>query len=126
MKLRDLHEEFIEQSRRPMVFGKLPIRTREAEAPIIAVDQWREVGSKKILTKGFKFRVIDDRNFFVRKIFKHEEEVQHPVTMIIDGDTVTIGLITHGIDQITESDKEFASFADSLFKDIVYSVRHER
>ena len=126
MNLKHLHEEFIEQSRRPMVFGKLPVQTREADVPVIAVDKWRQVGEKKTLTKTFKFRLIDDRNFFVRKLFKHEDEVQHPVMLFIDGDKVTLGLITHGIDQVTAQDKEFASFADALFKEIVYSVKHDQ
>lgn len=122
MNLKLLHEQFIEQANRPMTFGALPVSPKDAEAPVIAVDRWKIVDG--VLTKPYKFRRIEDRDSFVMALLSYEREVQHNAIITIDHDSVGLRLVTKDVDRVTELDKEYARYADVLFRDLVYSLGH--
>lgn len=124
-QLSKLHEEFIDAARRPMTFGRLPIKPVEGDVAIIAVERWTKVDSPRRLRKTFKFRDQKLRNLFVQELFEYEDEVQHNATITVDEGQVTLDVRTKDVDQITEIDKEYAKHADVLFKDIVYNRRDE-
>ena len=124
MKLSRLHEEFIDSARRPMDFGRLPIMPRGKDVPVIATDKWKK--SDNSLIKTYRFLSNELRNDFVRQLLIHEEQVGHNATITIQHETVTLTLQTHDVQQITELDKEYAKHADELFKDVVYSLSHDR
>jgi len=119
-QLLRLHEEYINSAQRQMNFGKLPVTVKQAEAPVIAVERWKKVGSPAVLTKTFHFRRSADRNLFVTAILEYEEEIQHHAALRLDEGVVTVSLMTKDTEQITEIDKEFARYCDIVFKDIVY------
>jgi pterin-4a-carbinolamine dehydratase len=125
MRVSALHEVFIEKARRPMTFGRLPVKPVENDLAIIPVEKWVKVDSPQRLRKKFKFRSQKMRNEFVKEIFDFELEKNHNATITVDEDFVVIELRTKNIDQITEIDKEFAKFVDELFKDIVYTSEDE-
>jgi len=118
MELKNLHREFIEKAQRPMTFGNLPISPKKQQLPIIAVDRW--VADGGVMTKTYKFRRIEDKELFINQLFQYEREVQHNATITIDHDVVSLQLTTKDIGHPTELDKEYASFADIVYKDIVY------
>lgn len=122
MSLKKLHEEFIEKANRPMTFGALPIEAREAEAPLMAVERWREVDHA--LVKRYRFRRDGDRDRFLFSLLEYEREVRHNATIVIEADTVALRLTTHDVDRVTELDKEYARFADACFRDVVYDPGH--
>ena len=122
--LRRLHEEFLDKARRPMDFGRLPVMPRGKDVPVIATDKWKK--SENSLIKTYKFLSNELRNDFVRQLLIHEENVGHNATISIQSETVTLALQTKDIEQITELDKEYARHADELFKDVVYSLSHDR
>lgn len=124
MKLSRLHEEFIDAARRPMDFGRLPVMPRGKDVPVIATDRWKK--SDNSLIKTYRFLSNELRNDFVRQILIHEENVGHNATISIQTETVTLTLKTVDVEQITELDKEYAKHADELFKDVVYSLTHDR
>jgi len=120
MKMSKLNEEFIAQARRPMQMGKLPIEPQDADVPVIAVDKWRVTESPKMLVKTYRFRRPGDRDRFVTSLLMYESQVQHNATIIIEEGTVSLRLVTKNVDVITGLDKEYARFADTSWKDIVY------
>lgn len=124
MKLSRLHEEFIDSARRPMDFGRLPVMPRGRDVPVIATDKWKK--SENSLIKTFKFLSNELRNDFIRQLLIHEEKVGHNATISIQNETVTLTLQTRDVQQITELDKEYAKHADELYKDVVYSLSHDR
>jgi len=124
MKLTALHEEFLEKARRPMTFGTLPIDPKTSDAPIIAVDKWTKKNDS--LVKTFPFRTQDQRNDFLTQLLTHEIEVGHNADMTVTEGSVTLKLQTKDIRQVTELDKEFSKWTDELYKDVVYSRRHDR
>lgn len=120
MKLQDLHEQFIEKAQRQMTFGALPVRPKEPEAPVMAVDRWREVNGA--LYKTYKFRRSHDKNDFVMQLLAYESTTEHNAQITIDHDTVSLKLQTKDIGKPTELDKEYAKYADVLFRNLVYSL----
>lgn len=119
MKLTILCEEFIDASKRPMTFGKLPVLVSTPDVPVIAVDKWQnEAGHLK---KKFSFRRPDDRREFVVALMAYEDEVGHHAVLTSGAGFVIVDASTHGIDQVTELDTEYSKFADTLFRDIVYN-----
>ena len=125
MKLSQLHEAYIDKARRPMSFGRLPISPVEGDVAIIPVNKWEKVESPARLRKKFKFLDQKMRNSFVQGLFDYEEKTQHNASIMINEDEVILDVRTKDVDQVTELDKEYAKFADVLFKDIVYSTSTE-
>lgn len=124
MKLTALHEEFLDKARRPMTFGALPVGPKHAEVPIVVVNKWSK--EKDSLVKTYVFQSQDMRNSFVKQVLDHEVEVGHNSVMTVTEDEVTLRLQTKDIKKITELDKEFAKWADELYRDTVYSRQHDR
>lgn len=107
-----------------MDFGRLPVMPRGKDVPVIAMNKWQK--SDNSLVKTYKFISNELRNDFVRQLLIHEEKVGHNATMTIQHETVSLTLRTHDIEQVTELDKEYAKAADELYKDVVYSLTHDR
>lgn len=124
INLTKLHEGFIDKARKPMTFGRLPILPLETEVPVIAVDKW--VKGDGSMSKIFQFRTNAQRNEFIKETIEHEEEVGHHALLTVEDGKVSVVLQTHGVDRVTELDKEFAKWLDELFKDVVYCVKYAR
>lgn len=122
--LRRLHEEFLDKARRPMDLGHLPVMPRGRDVPVVATNRWEKTDNS--LIKTYKFISNELRNDFVRQLLIHEERAGHHATMTIQHETVTLTLQTHNLEQVTELDKEFSKAADELYKDVVYSLSHDR
>jgi len=120
MKLSKLHETFISHARKPMSFGKLPIDPVTSDIIIIPTTKWEKLESPLRIHKTFKFMSAEMRNFFVIGLFEYELKTRHNASIIVNENEVTLDIRTKDIDQITELDKEYANFANILFKDIVY------
>ncbi len=125
MKLSLLHESYIDRARQPDTFGRLPIKPLEGGTAIIPVDKWEKVDSPKRLRKTYKFMSQELRNNFVLGLFEYESKTNHNAMITIDEGKVTLDIRTKDIDQITELDKEYASYADVLFRDVVYNPSKE-
>lgn len=122
MKLQQLHEQFIEKAQRPMRFGALPIDAKEPEAPILPMDRWHEAAGA--LYKTYQFRRLEDRNAFVMYLLSYETSAGHNADIRIDHDNVSLRLQTKDLGKPTEIDKEYARYADVLFRELVYSPRY--
>ena len=117
--LQQLHEQFIEKSNRPMTFGALPVQPKEAEAPVLPMERWR--AAEGALYKTYKFRRMADRNTFVMQLLAYESSTEHNAELRVNQDQVDIKVQTKDIGKVTELDKEYARYADVLFRGLVYS-----
>ena len=120
--MRDLREQFIEPSQRGMEFGGPPIRAQQPQAPVVPMDRWREADGA--LYKTYKFRKQEARNAFLMAVLEYETETEHNAEVTFDHEQVSLKLTTKDLNRVTELDKEFARFADTAFKDLVYSSQH--
>lgn len=117
-----LREQFIDQSNRAMDFGALPVSPKRSETPIIPVDRWLEHNGS--LCKTYRFRRTHDRDSFVMQLLAYEAAAKHNAEILINEDKVSLRLRTRDVNMTTELDKEYARYADVLFKDLVYSHSH--
>jgi len=113
----------MEKAKRPMTFGKLPVSSRAAAVPVIAVNKWKTIDGK--LCKSYDFREVEQRNRFVSALLEHEASVGHHAVISIDELTVSLTVCTKDVDVVTELDKEYAAAADTTYKDVVYSRSDE-
>jgi pterin-4a-carbinolamine dehydratase len=122
-KLTALHEDFIKNANQQMLFGRLPISAKQAETPILAKERWRILDG--YLVKKYIFRVPQDRNRFIIGLLNYEQEVGHNALLMACEGEITIKLITQDVNKVTEIDKEYASYCDVLYRDVVYSSEDE-
>lgn len=118
MKLVELHKEFIDRSIKPMISHDLPIKVSNPDRPIIAVEKWKVINGK--LNKKFMFENYDDRNRFIKSMLEYEVQVGHHASYEIEKLEVSIHLITKDVNKVTELDKEFAKYANTVRKDLIY------
>jgi len=83
------------------------------------MERWREVDGA--LYKTYKFRRQHDRNDFIMQLLSYEASTEHNAEININHDEVSLKLQTKDIGKATELDKEYARYADVLFKGLVYS-----
>ena len=104
------------------VSSELPVQPRleKERSPLVAVNHWEMRDVPKRLSKQYDFREVEQRDRFVMSLLDYEHEVLHHATMIVSETVVIVEVWTDGIDQPTELDKEYAKFADSLYRDVVY------
>lgn len=115
---RKIHESFIERASRPMQFDGLPIKAKTPEVPVVAMERWRDCDGA--LYKTYRFRRIEDRNQFVTSLLAYELMVQHNAVIEVTEESVMLKLQTKDLGKATELDKEYARYADVLFKDLAF------
>lgn len=120
--LKNLHEEFIDIARRPMNFSRLPVIPSHSDTPIVPSNKWVKIENS--LNKTYSFMLKKQKNDFIRQLLAREEDVGHYAIINITHDDVSLKLSTKDVEKITELDKEYAKWADELYKDIVYSLSY--
>lgn len=115
--LSDLHESFINKAREPFVKGVLPVKPKEGFLPVIAMNTWKK--SEDYYVKKFEFRVQTHRNEFIKQLLEYEDEVGHNAKMVVNEGLVVLMLQTKDLERVTEIDKEYAKYADAVYKDVV-------
>jgi pterin-4a-carbinolamine dehydratase len=108
-----------------MSFGQLPIKPIQNDVAIIPVNKWIVTKKPPSIKKKYQFLSQKNRNSFVSGLLGYEEESQHNAKISIEEDYVFISLVTKDVEQVTEIDKEYAKFADELFKDIAYDRKND-
>jgi pterin-4a-carbinolamine dehydratase len=118
-----LDEDFVALDQRPMDFGAMPVRPHQRQAPVIPSDRWRVID--EVLHKEYSFRRQDDRDAFVGALLAYERKVQHHARIVVEEGKVSLQLHTQDVDRVTGIDKEYARFADVVWKDLVYTSRED-
>lgn len=90
------------------------------EIPIIANKKWQVLQEPKRLNKLFLFKDLEKRNRFVAELLVYEITVGHHSIINIDQNNVEITVSTKDIDTITELDKEYIRYVDSVYKSLIY------
>jgi len=126
MKLVELHRNYIRESARSIIDHSLPVKpVQPTDTPILAIEKWKLDDEGK-LRKKYSFESVEDRNSFVTTMMNYELEKGHHAEFVVSSREVTLRLITHDVDKITELDKNYAKYADVVRRDISYNktTRH--
>lgn len=121
MKLTNILNEYIKNAERPMFDNhKTPIIPKSDNSVVIPTAKWRVNDGK--LEKTYRFISNATKNSFLRALLEYEEEIGHNATIVIDHEKVFLRLFTRDSDKISELDKEYARFADLVFRDVLYNT----
>lgn len=116
-----LNEEFLYNaiSSPTVPSGRPPIKAKEPTVPVLPMERWRE--AEGALYKTYKFRRPNDRNTFVMQLLAYESSTEHHAEIRIEEGQVDLKIHTKDLQKVTELDKEYARYADVLFRGLVYS-----
>ena len=78
---------------------------------------WEIKSNPNRLIKKFKFNDTVALRNFISDVLEYEDENKHNAEIVISGNSVTIEVYTHYLDDITAVDKEYANTADEIYKD---------
>jgi pterin-4a-carbinolamine dehydratase len=131
-KLRDLMYKSLVSEARITVPSRYPIVPRDQDAPITTSNRWTllDTGAAQHLQKTYEFHDAFARNRFVDELFAYEEKKGHrsQITTQYRQETpnyiVKVEVFTPGVDVTTNLDKEYARYADVLWRDLCYDILH--
>ena len=117
--MADLHSEFLKVADAPMFASHdLPVKIvkNPSNTPVIPLERWKVVDG--FLKKRFNFLNVRSRNRFLNFMLEFEEEHGHCSMIHVEENYVEILVQTKDIGRPTEIDKEYAKFANSVYKDV--------
>jgi len=115
---------------------RFPVVPQNPSAPVVKTNRWivsRDdvMGGVQKLSKTYDFDDSFQRNMFVSELFSYEERTQHRADISIRNNedspmfTVAVTLWTRNIGQVTNLDKEYAAYADSIYREVMYNLMNE-
>tara|TARA_Y100000310_G_scaffold338345_1_gene427727 strand:- start:2377 stop:2793 length:417 start_codon:yes stop_codon:yes gene_type:complete len=79
---------------------------------------WSVVESPNRLMKTFGFGAHAGFRAFLDELLVYQEEVGHHAKITLqDGNEIIVEVYTHGVDDVTEIDREYAIMADAIYED---------
>jgi pterin-4a-carbinolamine dehydratase len=118
MNIKKLHTEYFDKQFKSSKYS-LPVVPKQTDTPILPTSKWQIKDS--FLVKKFNFMEASNRNEFIFELLAYENKTNHHAILTVEEESVEIKLITKNIQQVTSIDKEYAKFADVLFKDLAYN-----
>lgn len=135
-RLLEMVSGLLDDSDEITVAPQFPISPRNV-LPVVQTNRWYRIkdthqGVEK-LQKTYDFSSAEQKMTFLIELSEYEKTIQHHANTHStfheeDGEIifkVRIEVWTHGIDQVTNLDKEYAAFADTLYRDLEYNVSYE-
>lgn len=125
-----LNEAFIERANRS-VLQNVPITVKASRTlPVLPSDRWMQSKTNQdknsTLTKAFEFQNNDHRDRFILGLIDYENYSQHRASVTFEDMKVVVTLVTKHIDIVTELDKDYTKFCDTLYRDVIYDRVHGR
>jgi len=88
------------------------------EVPVSISDStWEIVTSPNRLMKTFHFDTFERMKTFLNELLNYQEDVGHHAKLTVDSQKIIVEIYTHGVDDITELDTEYAVMADAIDDD---------
>ena len=84
----------------------------------ISKSDWLVMKDPERFSRTYTFEKKKEQlQFFVTELLEYQERLGHHAKITIEDGKVTVEVYTHGIERITDIDKEFAREADEIYKD---------
>ena len=88
----------------------------EVRTALEAVKNWKYKSNE--ISKSYKLSSFKKSIEFVTRIAEHSEEVDHHPDITIRYTTVVLSITTHSESGVTEKDLDWASAADTIYKEV--------
>lgn len=125
-KTKNVLREFVNANINPIKntsFGDIKPIEPKTRKVIIPQDRWLQNQEAKTLEKTFMFKSIEKRNIFLERLLVYEKNKKHNARILIDEFIVKIKLHTKNIKDVTELDREYANYVDSVYRDVLTEWR---
>lgn len=134
-KLLEMYNNFVANDGNTIT-PRVPIVPRDSNIPVIRTNRWLKtrddvLGVEKLM-KEYEFSSKISKVQFITGLSSYEEQIQHHANIQIEFQEETpqfrvrLELWTRNINQVTELDKEYARFADTLYRELLYNDKHAK
>lgn len=96
------------------------VKRTNTQIPVLATNKWEFIDGNTAIKKTYSFRLHSQKADFVKELLDWENDLGHHAVFTIKELSVTLTVRTQGVGMVTEIDKEYADFADVLYKQVVY------
>jgi len=98
-----------------------PVINRESGLPVsISQSKWSVLDGPERLYRAFSFNRFKSLQYFINQMLVYQEKVNHHAKMVINYRSIEITTYTHDLREVTDLDKQLASFADEIYEDVKY------
>ncbi len=84
----------------------------------VSKSDWLIMNDPERMTRTYSFgKKSEQLHFFVLELLEYQEKLGHHAKIVVQNGDVSVEVFTHGVERITNLDKEFAREADEIYKD---------
>ena len=120
MKVSNLLKEYFETSSVPRVRQDFLIDTRSLPVSPVQKSSWFLKQSPERLCRTYEFGNRSSCKNFINEILDYEDRCEHHAEIRCKGSNIVIEVFTHGVDCVTELDKDYAREADAIYDEMKY------
>jgi pterin-4a-carbinolamine dehydratase len=118
MKVSNLLREYFETQPAPHVPRDFSIDTRSLPVSAVRKSGWFVKQTPERLCRTYEFGDRGSCKDFINEILDYEDRCNHHAELKCKGLNVVIEVYTHGVDCVTELDKEYSQEADAIYEEI--------
>lgn len=118
-RVSNLLREYFEHEVPPQYMPRdFSFDTRTLPVSLKRENKWFVKQSPERLCRTYEFDSRGSARAFMNEMMDHEDRINHHAEIKCKGPVVTIEVYTHGVDCVTELDKEYANEAELIYNDV--------
>lgn len=118
-RVSNLLREYFEHEVPPQYMPRdFSFDTRVLPVSLKRDNKWFVKQSPERLCRTYEFDSRNSARAFMNELMDHEDVMNHHAEIKCKGPVVTIEVYTHGVDCVTELDKEYANEAELIYNDV--------
>jgi pterin-4a-carbinolamine dehydratase len=118
-RVSSLLREYFEPDMGPQYFARdFGIDTRSLPISPKQEGKWFSKQSPERLCRSYEFSDRRSARDFINELMDYEDRINHHAEIKCKGPTINVEIYTHGVDCVTELDKEYANEAELIYNDI--------
>lgn len=113
-----LREYFEHETAQPIMPRDFHVDTRVLPVAPRSESRWFTKQSPERLCRTYEFGSRGAARSFLNELMDYEDDRNHHASITCSGPRVTIEVFTHGVDCVTELDREYANEAELIYNDV--------
>jgi len=119
LRVSNLLREYFEHEVQPQYFPReFSMDTRSLPIAARSENKWFVKQGPERLCRTYEFSSRSLARQFLNEIMDYEDGKNHHAEIRCKGPTVTLEVYTHGMDCVTELDKEYANESELIYNDV--------
>jgi len=118
-RVSNLLREYFEHEVPPQYFPReFSFDTRALPVVPKSENKWHVKQSPERLCRTYTFGDRRSARSFIEELMNYEDQRDHHAEIKCKGPVVTVEVFTHGVECVTEIDKEYANEAEGIYNDV--------